>query len=57
MCVFETLESDSDTQIFPQAVVRAEADITDVGAQRVNDFFHIFKLLWGKICVIEQPVV
>lgn len=28
--------------LFPQTVIGTEADVTDMGTKRVNDFFHIF---------------
>ena len=39
------------------AVIGAEADILDMGAQFLYDLFHIPQLLRGEERVIQQPVI
>ena len=43
--------------ILSPAIVGAETDVADVRSELGDDLIHISQLLWGKICVIQNPVV
>ena len=43
--------------ILTPAIVGAETDIADVRSKLGDDLIHISQLLWGKISVIQNPVV
>lgn len=43
--------------VLSPAIVGAKANVADVRPELGNDLIHISQLLWGKICVIQNPVV